>query len=254
MKLAVWNIRHSRELEQQKVSRLLSGGGDFDTPDLAVFLEISNEDLEPSGGVWLPQRPNACFPCSGIRLWHKREISVTPLDAPDFSDVNVAAAYYVSPSSTGGVKFTPFVLIPFWAVPVSQSKNLEKLNTVLRRCRETFFSGTGTRNVLVTGDTNLTDPKRGQLEALLKNSDQDSSAGMILLDLAAPAEKVGSVPGKRPHDTLLHTDKKWYACDLAIASGTFAPHVKGRIGRYAAWYGPRGTAYSDHLPLFFTVS
>ena len=143
MKLAVWNIRHSRELEQQKVSRLLSGGGDFDTPDLAVFLEISNEDLEPSGGVWLPQRPNACFPCSGIRLWHSREIAVTPLDAPDFSDVNVAAACYVSPSSPGNMRFTPFVLIPFWALPVSEDgkpekkrKYLEELKKVLSKCNK----------------------------------------------------------------------------------------------------------------------
>ena len=253
MKTAVWNIRHNKELEQQKVSRLLSGGGDFEAPDLAVFLEISGADPESAGGVWLSQRPNVLSPGSGIRLWHRREIAVTPLEAPDLADINVAAAYYISPSA-GGMKFTPFVLVPFWAVPVSQSQNLEKLETVLRRCRETFLSGTGVRNVLVTGDTNLTDPARRALEARLESSDRESSAGMTLLDLSAPPEEDGSVPGKRPHDTLLHTNKKWYACDLAVASETFAPHVEGKIGRYAAWHGPRGTAYSDHLPLYFTVS
>ena len=254
MNLAVWNIRHGKELEQQKVSRLLSGGGDFEPPDLAVFLEISGADPEPAGGVWGPWHKNALSPDSGIRLWHGKGAAVTPLDAPDFSDVNVAAAYYVSPSSAGGMKFTPFVLIPFWAVPVSQSENFEKLKTALRRCRETFFSGTGTQNVLIAGDTNLTDPKRDALNDFLEDFNRKYAAGMTLLDLAAPAEEAASIPGKRPHDTLLHTDKKWYACDLAVASGTFAPHIKGSIGRCAVWNGPGGTAYSDHLPLYFTVS
>ena len=267
MKMAVWNLKmnvlhleNNKKQEPQKVSRLLSGGGDFEAPDLAVFLEISNEDLEPYGGVWLPQRPNAGFPYSGIRLWHRRKIAVTPLDAPDFSDVNAAAAYYVSPSSVGEMKFTPFVLIPFWALPVNgdgkpekKRKYLEELEKVLSKCRDAFFSGTGTQNVLITGDTNLTDRERAGLNAYLEDFDRECSAGMTLPDLSAPPEEAGSVPGKRPHDTLFHCGG-WFACDLAIASGTFAPQIEGRIGRYAIWYGPRDAAGSDHLPLYFTVS
>ena len=89
MQLAVWNMAYGNY--QEKLDLLWKKAA----PDMAVLLEIDDRDWKaPPDRVWEKHLDNHDHQCiQWIRIRHKTDITVKPLDSPDLSPVSIARPY-----------------------------------------------------------------------------------------------------------------------------------------------------------------
>lgn len=243
MQLAVWNMAYGNY--QEKLNLLWKKAA----PDMAVLLEIDDRDWEaPPDGVWEKHLDNHDHQrIQGIRIWHKTDITVKPLDSPDLSPVSIARAYRVEPAAAGSLAFAPFDFVAYWAVTPGK-KYADGLVDLLTHCRS-FFSG----DLLIAGDTNLDAEK----VSVLREINLPAICPDAEFLPATDGSNTGIVFGaeKHPCDTLFHQGK-WYPCDLGIASASMAERIGTvRAGNWQTWIKPVGEKKvgSDHLPIFITV-
>ncbi len=267
IRLAVWNIRFNHDKQKEKFKALTK------EVDIAIFIEAENIQGEIFDG--LEEKFHPAFqnkygirawvrPNSGISLWSP-SVKEDPSVVFDSQETNMAVPYMVSKHGAD-----PFLLVAVWTNQSYLDKNIN-YETLLKNIILKMQDGSKKfilpqNDYLIIGDTNLTGNGinlkerevdiRNTVERLFSENDPTRPRLLDITDGNADEMILENGSEKTSRSTYFHTNKKWYCCDLAIASGSMDRRIREKkIGDYKMWHKiVKGDSGSDHLPLFFQIA
>lgn len=264
IRLAVWNMHCNKNKQKEKIKALT------DEVDIAIFIEAKDIREDICGG--LEEHFHPAFKNEyGIRAWVRPEsgisLSVEEHPSADFNsqETNMAVPYIVRKNG-----LDQFLLVAVWTnrIYLDKSYDYETLltNIILKMQDGSRNFNLPQNDYLIVGDTNLTgegnDLKeketdvRNTVERLLSKRDPTRPRLLDITDGNTDEMILENGSEKTSRSTYFHTNKKWYCCDLAIASESMAGRIEEKkIGDYRKWHKiVKGNSGSDHLPLFFQIA